>query len=80
MRSYRVEGESDKYESVSIVAVPPRRRDVWRILRGTYVPEVRVKRTLTTAGVARTIKEVWTGPAVREAMHQRNPLLERLLD
>lgn len=70
-----LECESDKYESISVVAIKPHGwRDAWTVLRGTYVPLVRRVRRVTTAGMARTLKQVWAAPEVRAQLHE-NPML-----
>jgi hypothetical protein len=50
-------------------AVPPTRRDVWAILRGTYRPEIRVVQRLTLAGFDAVLKDVWDD-RIRQALDQ----------
>jgi hypothetical protein len=40
-------------------AVPPTRRDVWAILRGTYRSEIRVVRRLTAVGMDAALEKAW---------------------
>lgn len=52
------------HEHVSVVGVPPRRRDFWRVLRGRYRPLVRVQRTITVKGASHIVKDVYSRESV----------------
>jgi hypothetical protein len=75
-RFIRLDAESDEFEEVHVVAIAPRRRDIWAILRGRYVPLVRRRRTSTVAGLARAAKQAFTREAL--GLDEPNPLLEAL--
>lgn len=75
--SIRLDNESDEYQAVSVVAVAPTWRDVWAILRGRYKPRVYKRYAITTAGAARVMKQVYNRDSL-SALHDSNPLLERL--
>lgn len=77
-RSILLVHESDEFESVSVEAVPPTWRDLWKILRGTYKPMVRRRKAITVAGASKIIKETWTSDKVRDALHQPSPLMDLL--
>lgn len=64
MDRYKVEALSDEYEITYVVPVAPTRRDLWKILRGKYKPQVKEGKTLTWKGMNRVLKEVWTDPAL----------------
>jgi hypothetical protein len=74
----RLADESNEDVNVVVEAVPPTWRDIWSILRGTYKPMVRRRRTTTAAGLCKTIKEVWTAPSVKEQLYADSPLLDLL--
>jgi hypothetical protein len=77
-QSIRLADESNEYESVSVEAVPPTWRDIWKILRGTYKPVVRRRKVLTVAGASKVLKETWASGEVRDALNQPSPLMDLL--
>lgn len=56
-------------------AVRPRWRDIWRILRRTYEPQVAITRSLTVAGMNKMLKSVYH-PGILEALDARSPLMD----
>lgn len=73
--------ESDEYESVSYVAVPPRKRDFWKVLTGRYKPRVQREVHLTAKGVSRVLKKAFgTSEATTAMLDQPNPLFEQFAE
>jgi hypothetical protein len=78
VRTILIPAESNDYVRVVVEAVPPRGwRDAWRVLRGTYQPLVRRRRTATFAGVQKALKEVWCNDELIEQL--RSPVLHAFL-
>ena len=80
MNSYRIDAESDEFHVVVVEAVAPRRRDWWRVLRGTYTPTLARRERLTVKGMDRVIRGVWSEAALTRdlddsILHRR--ILER---
>jgi hypothetical protein len=74
----RSEAESTKYEDVLYRAVKPRKRDFWKVLSGTYTPQVERVERVTVAGVNKVLKEVWTSKPMQEQLYRDSPLLSSL--
>lgn len=71
----RSDVESDEFTTVSYEAVPPRKRDFWRVLLGRWKPEVRRVERLTVKGFDRLLRQTWTPERVEAQMLAPNPLL-----
>jgi hypothetical protein len=76
--SIRIDAESDEYEVTSVVPVPPSWRDVWAILRGRYEAKVKKVKRLTSKGMHRELKRVWTADTLYEDLYRGDELLSRL--
>lgn len=77
--AYVVPSDSDQWGPLVISARPPRRRDFWRVLRGRYVPRLKLSRTLTLKGSEVRIANVWDGATLPvEQLHQNSYLLDMI--
>lgn len=50
------------------VAVPPRRRDFFRVLLGRYEPKVIERRTITAAGYSKILRDTYTAEAFERSL------------
>jgi hypothetical protein len=78
MKNYKIKVESSKYKIVYIEAIKPTRKDLWRIWRGTYEPQVRRVERATPAGFNKMLRDVFSGPRITKQLFQRSDWLERM--
>jgi hypothetical protein len=72
--SYVIPSPDDHYGPWVIGAIPPRKRDFWKVLRGKWKPEVYVTQRLTLKGTNRVIKSVYTHERLTEQLADSLPL------
>jgi hypothetical protein len=58
-----------------IEAEGPRKRDFWKVLRGRWIPQIKVLHSYTMAGYNRELKETY-GPRLAKQLNEASPLLE----
>lgn len=74
VRSYRLRHLSNRAKTTSVVAVAPARRDIWAILRGRYVPKVRVVSQVTAAGYDKVMRDAYADlPTLLERIYTDSP-------
>jgi hypothetical protein len=72
---YIIPSRSKYYGPWIIDSTRPRKRDFWKVLRGKWVPQIRVSRHFTMAGYDRMLKETY-GPRLSKQLNEASPLLE----